>query len=225
MENDGRSPEFIMFLEEAQVAYDRLTAILPLEVNAPVWSLAVRAFLLRAGLLHRTADIADAAIESCRRWRLMPASLMTRAVLETVAVYYCFYQEAEEAVRSQDMGEVGERVVAFVTGSNGHNYKDPQSTDILRAVDGLEELVRGVRERYDLLNIMARPNWAGTVDSYRRISARCVGAYAFDSSRTWLGPEMGPWLLANLLNDVVKVDGCLVDVLNKIACMLGDKSD
>lgn len=209
-------------LREAERALGPLKTILPLEVNEIITQGAARAFYLRAGLLHRTADIASSAIESYSRWRLMPAFLMTRAVLETVAVYYCLYQETEEGVGSQDTGEAGRRVEAFVSGSNGHNYKDPQSADILAAVDRLEPVVRDVRADYDQLNTIALPSWGGTFEYYSAMHSDRIGVW-FDSSHCWLDVDRGPWLLANLLNAVVTVDGSFVNVLGKIACPL-DKS-
>ena len=215
-----KSPEFDSLLKEAQEAYDKLTVILPAEVNAAIKRgcrpAPVLACFLRAGLLHRAADIAGSAVAFYSQWRPTPALLMTRAVVESVAVYYSLYEEIKEAVDSQDASDADNCIEAFLHASNGHNYKDPQSGDMLTAVDRLEHLVKGVRKHYNMLNQVTYPSGAGTWQHYGGVAGiDRLAIYTFAPSHSWLPLETGLRLLAALLNGVVKVDGSLVDVLAK----------
>ncbi len=211
-------PGFDDLLKTAQAAYDKLKLILPAEVDGEIKrgcsSEPVMARLLRAGLLHRIADIAGSAIEFHSPWQPMRALLMTQAALESVAVYYSLYEEIKEAVDSQDVGAAKNCIKAFLHASKGHNYADPQSGDILRAVDRLEHLVKGMRAEYDILNHVAYPTHVGTLVHYRGVAGPDrIGITTFSPSHSYLLPKTGVRLLTELLNAVVQVDGSLVDVL------------
>jgi hypothetical protein len=214
------TPGFDDLLKTAQEAYDKLKLILPAEVDGAIKrgcsSEPVMARLLRAGLLHRIADIAGSAIEFYSPWQPMRALLMTQAALESVAVYCRLYEEIKEAVDSQDAGAAKNCVKAFLNASKGHNYADLQSGDILTAVDRLEHLVKGIRAEYDILNHVAYPTHVGTLVHYMALEhGDRMGIVAFDPSHSYLSPKTGVRLLTELLNAVVQVDGSLVDVLAK----------
>lgn len=222
---DGRivtvmGPGFDGLLKTAQEVYDKLQLILPAEVDGGIKrgcsSEPVMARLLRAGLLHRIADVAGSTIEFHSPWRPMRALLMTQATLESVAVYYRLYEEIKEAVDSQDVGAAKNCIKAFLNASKGHNYADPQSGDILTAVDRLEHLVKGIRAEYDVLNRVAYPIHVGTFVHYMALEhGDRMGIAVFDPSHSYLSPKTGVRLLTKLLNAVVKVDGAFVDVLGK----------
>ncbi len=213
-----KSSLFNELLRTAQRACDRLAAILPGEIDGRIKrgcsNVPVIACFLRAGLLHRIADAAGSAIEFHSPLRPLCALLTIRATLESVAVYYSFYEEIKEAVDSQDVGAAKNCIEAFLDASKGHNYADPQSGDILTAIDRLEHLVKGVRAEYNGLNHVTHPGPEGTWGHYGADEpGDRMGIVVFAPSYGPLPPETGLRLLGPLLNGVVEVDGSFVNVL------------
>jgi hypothetical protein len=219
--NRFRPIEAKELLKMAEEARDRLVTILPSEVdlkqNSALSRAAGKANLLRAGLLHRTADLSETAIRLCAESRPLPALLMIRAVFETIAIYHHFHEQINEVVRSANGDDIIHCIDKLVHGLGRDGCEGPEAVDVVTAIDELARLIKGVRMIYDDLTEIAHPNWTGTALHYSGVGPYCAPVLTFARSHTWLPLKGGLYLLPVLLDGIVELDDSLGDILTKLA--------
>jgi hypothetical protein len=71
-----------------------------------VSKLPFKALSLHELLLHRVADLSETAIGLFELRKLVPATIMTRAVYETTAVLYSLNIKIEEAIKTKNIGDI-----------------------------------------------------------------------------------------------------------------------
>ena len=161
-------------LADAQEYSERLTASLPDRIQAAALSLnsklPFKALSLRELLLHRMAALSSAAVDLFKQQRVIPAVILTRAIVETVAVMVIFHERLDRFLqeKSKDIGAFDDFLIRCLVGAK--NIPDmPTPTNIITLVDRVEETIPGFRQVYDALCECAHPNWAGTLGAYGQI--------------------------------------------------------
>ena len=151
-----------------QMAAD-LAVSLPKELYAGSFTLnsklPYKACSFREVLIHRVSDLADVAVELFASERLVPAFVMTRAVVETTAMMYWLHEKASEFLQKKDENAFDEFLMKGMLGS-----KDGTTTqvsyNVLTAIDRLNKEFGGIRGMYDKLCEFTHPNWSGVMGSY-----------------------------------------------------------
>jgi hypothetical protein len=208
--------ELKQLLEETELQYQAFLGILPSKVSRDSVSntskSALKAYLIRAGLLHRTADLAGAAIDLYRQRKDLPAFVLTRAVLETFALFYYFIKKLEEAVNSGKVQDVDETLMQLLFGAR--NADDAKAINVLTAVDRLDKDVNDIREYYDVLCEIAHPNWMGTFGHYGK-AVESPYTLHFESTHEGVPPEAGLAVVKAILGCLLEMDKSVQDTLSQ----------
>lgn len=188
---------------------------LPKELYAASFTLKsklpYKATSFREVLIHRVSDIADVAIDLYEKDRLVPAFIVTRAVVETTAVIYWLYQKSREFLEKQDEKSFDEFLMKGLLGSKD-GTTEIESYNVLTAVDCLDKEFPDLRDMYNTLCEFTHPNWSGVMGSYSRIEK---GKYLLHLGREFRKPP-----LAFGLGPLI---GCLAifqDYYNRLADVL-----
>jgi hypothetical protein len=138
-------------------------AALPLNSKLPF-----KALSLRELLIHRVSDLADTAVELFEQRRLIPAVLLTRGVIETVAVAFSLYKALERFVGSHDVAAFDE---FLMKGLMGGRLEDSsyRATNVVTLVQHVEKTIPGFESSYNWLSEFAHPNWAGMLGAFGEI--------------------------------------------------------
>lgn len=142
---------------------------LPKELHARSFTLKsklpYKASSFREVLIHRVSDLADVAVDLYESNRLVPAFVITRAVVETTAVVYWLHQKSQEFIEKQDENTFDEFLMKGMLGSKDKTTKY-ESYNVLTAVDHLDKEFPGLRDMYNTLCEFTHPNWSGVMGSY-----------------------------------------------------------
>ena len=178
-------------LKEVRDYTDRLAASLPKRVQAAAFTskskLPFKAQAIRELLLHRTAALASATVDLFEQNRVIPAVVLTRCIVETLAVLFDFHERLERFLKDEpkDTCVLDQFLVRCLMGSrNNPDPGMPKSVNILSLVDRIEKTVPGFRAVYDALCEAAHPNWAGTFGAF----GRGIGGTTRETTELELGP-------------------------------------
>jgi hypothetical protein len=161
-------------LAEAQELSDRLSASLPDRIQAAALTLKsklpFKALSIRELLLHRMAELSSAAVDLFTQKRAIPAVILTRAIVETVAVMVTFHERLDRFLKSttKDIGAFDDFLMRCLLGAR-NNPQMPTSINVLTLVDRVERTLPGFRNVYDGLRECAHPNWAGTFGAFGQV--------------------------------------------------------
>lgn len=136
-------------------------------------------------LLHRIYDLSDSAIELYNKNKLVPASVLTRAVFETAALLFYGLKKIITANNTKSIDEVRDLLHRGIWGSRIWD-EEQKAIQVLTSLDHLDKEYHGVRSAYDNLSEMAHPNVMGTGAAYSN--------YDLETGNSVLGnnPELTP---------------------------------
>jgi hypothetical protein len=207
--------------EEAEQELKQLVCILPSKMSRESVSKtsksALKAHVIRAGLLHRSVDLAAAAIDLYKKSKNLPAFVLTRAALETYALFYYFIKKIEEAISSGKVQEVDEILMRLMLGARDSD-DDVKAVNILTAIDRLDKDAKDTRRMYDGLCEMAHPNWMGTVGHYGKTEESPYTLY-FESPYEGFPIEAGLGLISAILGDLIEMNESVQDTLSRFTIM------
>ncbi len=202
----GACEPLAKLLIEAEQLQQKLRGILPSNVSRENVSMVskstLKAYLVRAGLLHRMADLAETTIDLYRQGTNLPAFVLTRAIFETFALFYYFWKELETAVSSENVQEADHLLMQLFLGArNSDDELNP--IRVGQAIKRLNEDCAGVRVIYADLCEIAHPNWMGTVGHYGN-SVESVFDVNFEPPYKNLPPETGLELISAILDALLE---------------------
>lgn len=149
-----------------------ITECLPKEVDARAFTLEskipFKATSLCEVLIHRIAELASIAVDLYEKDKLVSAFVITRAVIETVAMIYWLHEKVAEFLVSKDIQELDEFLTRAMLGSRD-GTTNLESYNVLTAVDRADKEFPGFRKSYDHLCEFIHPNWCGALGSYGKI--------------------------------------------------------
>ncbi|MEI2455961.1 hypothetical protein [Lysobacter firmicutimachus] len=203
-------------LEEARIMSDELQASLPKMVPAAGLSLEsmlpFKATSLRELLIHRAADLAKTATQHLEDGQVVPGAILTRSLVETVAILFCLHRELERFLSSPNESRLGEFLTSSLVGARWEGHP-VQSINVLTAIDKVDKEIPKFRASYDALSEYTHPNWSGLLGSYGAIDRENhelhLGARVRESSLRSIASTLSGSLMAfthyyNLLADVLK---------------------
>ncbi len=162
-------------LVEARVFATNITASLPLTVEAAdlTWKSKIpfKAVSLREVLIHRVSELSIVAVDLYDCNKLVSAFILTRAVIETVAMTYWLSQRIDEFLNSKDIQKLDEFLVKAMHGSRD-GTSPIESYNVLTAVDKMDKEYNGFREMYDWLCEFTHPNWSGVLGAYGKANLK-----------------------------------------------------
>jgi len=145
---------------------------LPAELYAGSFTLKsklpYKAGSFRESLIHRQSDLADIAIELYESRRLVPAFIMTRAVLETTALLYGLHVKTNEFLKDRDEAKFDEFLMKGMFGSRD-GTTSRESFNIQTAIDRMDKEFEGLGQMYATLCEYTHPNYSGAMGSYSKL--------------------------------------------------------
>ena len=100
-----------------------------------------KAMALREALLYRVTELSESAIFLYEKGnKIISAFIVTRAVHETTALFYSFYDRLEEVTNSRILGDFDEFIMRLLFGWKG-DLDFPNAFNILTAIDKLNKLI------------------------------------------------------------------------------------
>lgn len=171
-------------LETARSHLAKIAPYLPTKVEAEkigVWSFSpYKALVVRGGLLWRSQELGADAIQAFEEGRLATAIILTRAVIENVALHWRLGEIiAKRSERSpQDLSETLTRML--IGWKNDEEF--PVAFNVLGMIDHLDKSLPGVRNSYDQMSEVAHPNYGGVHGLYAETDEA--------NSLTKLGPKV-----------------------------------
>lgn len=165
-------------LEQLKNLVDILNNSLPSEVPFD-FSVAIdplRAVVFREACLHRIAEISESAYQAFGKDNLIAALILSRAIMETEALFWGFVSELEEALKSRNIEKIRKFLTGCLLGVKSPQLKllkSPENVDliidptnILTLIDKMNKKIPHYRFHYDSLSEFTHPNAAGTVDAF-----------------------------------------------------------
>ena len=168
-ETDGSSK----ILEEARRHAEAIASALANQIQIAALTtnskLPVKALCLREVLHHRVSSLAIAAVYHFTENQAIPAVVLTRALVETVALFYVFHERLTRFLEDKNNSDLDRFLMSSLLGSR-NQPELPDSVSVLTLVDRVEKtIIPGFRSVYDSLCECAHPNYAGTLGTFSEI--------------------------------------------------------
>ena len=176
-------------LAEAREISAELNASLPAVVPAGGLTLKsklpFKAVSIRELLIHRVAALSRSAVAHLENEDVVPGIVLTRAIVETVAVLYCLNQRLEKFLAAPSEAEEDALDDFLMKSLVGARWEDHpvQAQNILTFIDKVSKEIESFRESYDVLSEYAHPNWSGMLGSF--------GEFNRERMELVLGPRKG----------------------------------
>jgi hypothetical protein len=156
-------------LAEAKALAKGIASSLPARVEAAALTfnskLPFKALSVRELLIHRVAELAEPAVDLFERGKIVPAVVLTRSVVETVAVAYALYRSVRRFIEDRDATAFDTFLMQTLMGTRWPDWKH-RSTNILTLIQHVEKEVPGFEASYNALSEIAHPNWSGMLGSF-----------------------------------------------------------
>jgi hypothetical protein len=140
---------------------------LPLNSKIPF-----KAVSLRELLFHRAAALAGPAVSLYEAGNMVSGVLLTRALMETVAVLVDLQTKLDSFLETKDEQSLDAFLMRcmFANRYEDDGKKDKYYTSsILSFIDRFDKKVEGFRATYDALSEYSHPNWSGLLGSFGSI--------------------------------------------------------
>lgn len=159
-------------LNEAKELVQLIELSLPEKIQIAALSLnsklPFKALSLRELLIHRVASLATPAVELFEQQRDVPAILLTRGVVETVAVLFALHSALKSFLANHDLPAFDQFLMHSLMGSRLPDSSH-QAKNILTLIQHVEKEIPGFESSYNSLSEYAHPNWAGLLGTFGEI--------------------------------------------------------
>jgi hypothetical protein len=159
-------------LETARAIATAIANSLP--TNVSVASLTLKSKLpfkvltLRELLIHRVSALASAAVSLYEDQAYLAGIVLTRSVLETVAIAFAIEKNLHKFLQVKDVKAFDTHLMKLLMASGAPDAKHP-AMDITGLINSVNKKVPGFRESYNALSEYVHPNWSGMFGSFGTI--------------------------------------------------------
>ena len=137
-----------------------------------------KAMEFRESLFHRVAELSETALELYKKeHRLISAFLITRAIQETTALFYWFYEKLEQATKNNELGDFDNFIMRTLFGWRLKDDDFPKAPNILTAVDRLDKIIDKFRYGYERISEYCHPNYSGVLGAYATTDRKTAITY------------------------------------------------
>lgn len=164
-------------IDSAKALISEFKKILPARVDPISITLKskipYKAVSLRELLLHRITEIGESAIELYEKKKIISAFIITRAVMETAALFYWMHKRLKRVVDNNNIEDIDDFLMKLLFGWKGNkDLKEPYN--ILKAVDQIDKKVPHFRRAYDILSEFTHPNYCGVHGAYGKVDKKNI---------------------------------------------------
>jgi hypothetical protein len=159
-----------------------------------------KAMEFREALFHRVAELSETALELYKKEdRIISAFLITRAVHETTALFYWFYEKLNQTTKNNELGNFDNFIMRTMFGWRLEDDDFPKAPNILTAVDKLNKIIDQFRFGYERLSEYCHPNYSGVLGAYATTDRKTAITY-FGKDFSRLSPKIG---LQSLIGSII----------------------
>ena len=159
-------------LMEARILSEEIASSLPNKIQIASLTLKskipFKALSIRELLIHRLSALAINAVELLEKGHVVSGVVLTRSVVETVAVLYVLHERIFRYLENNNLKDFDDFLMRCLLGSRNKTGKR-EAINILNAIDRVDKKHSGFRIAYDGLCEYTHPNWAGTMGAYGKI--------------------------------------------------------
>ncbi|NNM43059.1 MAG: hypothetical protein HKM07_01785 [Chlamydiae bacterium] len=164
-----------------------------------------RALHLREACFHRVTELAESAYEAFLKKNTVVGYILLRSIMETVALFWYFYDKITDAIKTQDVHRIREMLSKALAGAKAAKAKEAgwslDPVHILKLIRHVAKATPPFEDHYDFLSEVAHPNAAGLISAYVKND--------WDKKIAYFGKEHGK------LGSVLAFDlGALIVILN-----------
>ena len=187
LENLGKVPIIKEFRADPDSANPAL------QLNVSVWN---------QSLLLRVKELGDASISLWQQNHLVSAAILTRCLLETVALYYHIKTIIEDAInKARQVDEVAEELWRVGRGRDRRNLKllyqgaprtnrDYEAIEHKKFREALTQKSEALKYTYSELSEYVHPNASGTSDAYANPNQKNL-SFVFDGKFDHISRNVG----------------------------------
>jgi hypothetical protein len=140
---------------------------------SPDSKLPAKVLRYRESLIWRITEVGRAAFHEFEEKRLVSGIVLTRAVVETSAALWYLRSKVNNAIKSNDIGDIDTYLVKLNVGITTappklEDGEFPRPVKIGKFLEQVEKVIPGFSDHYGVLSEFAHPNWAGTVSLYSK---------------------------------------------------------
>lgn len=170
--SETKSYNVIKYLQEAKDLANEIKTNLPDAYDIASISvkskLPLKALALREAIIHRVSELSEVACQLYESKKVISAFIITRSLIETVAILYFIYDKIKKVNNNKDIDNVDHFFMRLL-----HGCRDiqelPDSYNILTAIDKIDKIFEGFRKMYDDLSEFAHPNSSGLTFAYSEV--------------------------------------------------------
>jgi len=208
----------LVALETARALAESFASSLPALVDPAMFTLRsklpFKAISVRELLIHRVSALADAAILLFERHNYLGGVVVTRSILETVAIAFALERALNRFVRVKDAAALDQYLMRLLLPSGAPDAKH-QAMDITGLIDSVDKKVPGFRQTYNDFSECAHPNWSGVFGTFGTIDegAGLVHLGVSETSTTW---GAGVHALVGLLVEFERIYAALPTLITEL---------
>lgn len=117
---------------------------------------------------HRIINLSEVAYDLLQKVEIVPALIIIRSILESVAVLYFVKQKIERCINNNSIGNFDDKVMRILFGSRD-DTTSLKAIHILNTFDEWNKETPYIRQMYYDLCEFTHPNYSGSEGSYAKI--------------------------------------------------------
>jgi hypothetical protein len=167
----------VTLMDEIRLRLESFESNLPKHLDAfalsPDSKVPAKVLRYRESLIWRIAEVGRAAFHEFEGNKLVAGIVLTRAVVETSAALWYLRSKVDDAIKSNQIGDIDTYLVKLNVGIATAPPKleegdFPRPVKIGKFLDQVEKVIEGFSDHYGVLSEFAHPNWAGTASFYSK---------------------------------------------------------
>lgn len=128
-----------------------------------------KALSVREVLLYRVSELAEAALRCYEDNQLVATAILSRALMESVALSYWLYKELQDSLERGTSDKINEFLGKALVGTR--NDGTPLlAHNVMNAIDVVTKDLPDYRKLYEELCEIAHPNWGGGLGAYATLN-------------------------------------------------------
>lgn len=205
-------------LEAARAIAVDIAKSLPTHIEAASLTrkskLPFKVLSLRELLIHRISPLASAAVSLYEQRNYLAGIVLTRSVLETVAIAFAVEQNLHKFLRKKDAEAFDRYLMKLLIASGAPDAKHP-AMGITGLVNSVNKRIRGFRDAYNALSEYVHPNWSGMLGSFGTIDRanHALHLGMFEQSAAW---GSGINALAGSLAEFLRIYAALPPLITEL---------
>lgn len=208
----------LVALETARALAASFASSLPSSVDPAMLTLRsklpFKALSVRELLLHRISALATAATQLFEQGNYLSGIVVTRAILETVAIAFALRRSLHQFARTRDIAKLDHYLMRLLVPSGAPGAKH-QAMEIGSLIEAVDKKIPGFRNTYHLFSEYVHPNWSGLLGSFGTVdeSSLILRLGMSDRSAAW---GVGVHALAGLLAEFQDLYNEIPDLITEM---------